>query len=489
MPTLVSTGQITIVDTNDARPLTAFITANPGIQQIYSKDNDTVVYTPSWFTANSNTGLQLSPKVYVGTTGGSTDVTNILTNRKFCFTQGGAAITGATTSSDFVNDSDGALTTPFTVLTDASNTYLRIKGNLKPSVGQELIYFEGDYTDPVTGLVSHVIASISLNSVATGTNAVYVNFRGNNIIEQATGSTKNVVAITADLVRSSGVDTTNLTYKWYEANGATQITTSTPSVATKYGFKSVASGTSPTASTSDLNVNIPTAAGSSNNTIVVAEPAVTDVAIFRVTITDSADSRTWEGWFTIYDISDPYSLNIISSTGDKLQNGQGSTTLTPSVFYGSVQVASLTGWTFVWYFYDRNGKRGAFIDTAKIATAGGAPITANTTGSSATITYSGTSYAFVAGDVIKAVKPDGSAFFYEVASSTTNVVTIRTPSTNTWLSYTNFPAPSASTDFVGGKLFGCTTQGTRSTSGATGITLTGDEIDAKGTILAEATRP
>lgn len=487
MPQLVSTGQITIVDTNDARPLTAYLTANPGTQQIYSKDNDTVSYTPSWFTANSNTGLQITAKVFVGGIGGSVDVTTQLTNRKFTFSQGGAAITNATTSSDYVNDTDGALTTPFTVVHDGTQSYIRIKGNLKDTVGQEQIIFEGDYTDPNTGLVSSVISSISLSSVRTGTNAVYINIRGNTIIEEATGSTKNVVAITADLVRSSGVDTSNLTYKWYEANGATQITTSTPSVATKYGFKTTAAGSSPTGSTSDLNVNIPAAAGNTFNTIVVSENAITDLGVYKVTITDSSDGRTWEGWFTIFDVTDPYDLRILSSSGDKLQNGIGSTTLTPIVYYGTTQVTNLTGWTFDWYFYDKNGKRGAFVDTAKISTAGGAPITANTTGTSATITYTGTSYAFTAGMIVKAVKPNGDAFYYEVASSTTNVVTIRTPSTNTWLSFANFAAPSSTTDFVGGKLYGCLDK--RTSSAGAGVTVTGDEIDVKGVIVAEANRP
>jgi hypothetical protein len=191
----------------------------------------------------------------------------------------------------------------------------------------------------------------------------------------------------------------------------------------------------------------------------------------------------------VYDISDPYELRLVSSSGDKLQNGQGSTNLIPFVYYGGNYVSDLTGWTFTWRFYDKNGKQGAFIDTAKIATAGGAPVTANGTGASATITYSGTSYAFVAGDIVKAVKPNGDAFFYEVASSTTNVVTIRAASANTWLNFTNFPAPSASTDFVGGKLYGCTAGGTRSSSGAAPITVTGDEIDVKGNMVVDANRP
>lgn len=489
MPTLVATGQITIVDTNDAKPITAYLSADTGVQQVYSKDNDTVTFVPSWMTANSNTGNHLEPKVFVGGIGAAQEVTHLLANRKFTLAPGGAALTNATTSTAFVNDSGAAVSTPFTITLSGSVTQLAVKGNLLDTAGQLIIYFEGDYTDPATGLVTHVIASISLNTVKTGTNAVYINTRGNTIITEADGATKNVIAITADLVRSSGIDTSNLTYKWYEGNGASQITTGTAGVATKYGFKTTAAGASPAASVSDLNVNVPSAAGNAHNTIVIGEPAIAGLGVYKVTITDSADARTWEQWFTVFDVSDPYRVVVSSSSGDKLQNGEGSTLLTPAVFNGSTLVSSLTGWTFDWYLYDRNGKRAAFVDTAKISVAGGAPITANGTGASATITYSGTSYAVTAGQIVKCVKPNGDAFYYEVASSTTNVVTIRTPTTNTWLNFTNFPAPSSASDFVGGRLFGCTTNGARSSSGATGITVTGDEIDVKGTINVEANRP
>lgn len=486
---IVSTGQITIVDTNDARPITAYLTSNPGTQQVFTKDESTVSFTPSWMTANSNTGIQITPKVYVGAVGGSTDVTNLLSNRKFCLTVGGAALSAATASSDFVNDSNAAVANPFTVLTDATNTYLRIRGNLKDTLASFPVHFEGDYTDPATGLVSHVVCSITLNTVKTGTNAVYINTRGGTVIEQATGQTKNVIAVAADLVRSAGIDTTNLTYKWFVGGAATQVTTSLSGYATKYGLKTVAAPTTPTAAGSDLGVNIPAAgAGNAHNTLVISESAVVDEDVIRVDITD-ADSKTYSQYFTVYDITDPYELKLVSSSGDKLQNGAGSTTISPAVYYGATQVASLTGWTFDWYFYDKNGKRGAFVDTSKISTAGGANITANGTGTSATFTYDGTSYAFAAGDIIKCVKPNGEASYFEVASSTTNVVTMRTPTTNTWLSLTNFPAPSATTDFVGGKLFGCTAGGKRSTSGNAAITVTGDEIDVKGNIVAEANRP
>ena len=487
---IVSTGQITIVDTNDARPITAYMTTNPGTQQVYNPDS-AVQFTPSWFTANGNTGIQLTPKVFVGGATGADDVTNLLTNRKFCLSVGGTTLANATTSTDFVNDTGAAVSTPFTIVANASNTYLRIKGNLKDSVASFVVYFEGDYTDPSTGLVTHVIASITLNTVKTGSNAVYINLRGDTSIEQSTGSTKSVVAIAADLIRAGGIDTNGLTYKWYAVNAGSQVATNLSGYATKYGTKSVAAPAVPTATGTDLGVGIPIAgSGNSNNTLVISEAAVVDQDVLRVDITD-ADAKTYSAYFTVFDISDPYDLKLISSTGDKLQNGQGNTSITPLVYYGSSKVANLTGWTFTWYFYDKNGKRAAFVNTAKISTAGGAGITANGTGTSASFSCASiTANMFAAGDIIKCVKPNGDAFYYEVsAASTAGSVTIRTPTTNTWLTFTDYPAPSATTDFVGGKLFGCMAGGTRSTSGAAAITVTGDEIDVKGTITCEANRP
>ncbi|MFM1990223.1 MAG: hypothetical protein RJA99_3180 [Pseudomonadota bacterium] len=486
---LVSTGQITIVDTNDARSITLALTANGGTQQVYTKDESTISYTPSW----ASSALVITPQISIGGLNNA-QAWAALVNKQFALTAGGTALTTGSTSTSFVNNSDVQVNNPFTVSHAANGSStastISIAGNLKDSVASLALFFDADFVDPVTSLTTHITAQITLNTVKTGTNAVYITTRGQTNIEQATGSTKNNVAITADLVRSSGVDTSGLTYRWYDGNASTQISTSTSSFATKYGMKTTATGVTPTASGSDLGVNVP-ASGSGNafNTLVINESAIANIGVFRVDITDS-DSKTYSQYFTVYDISDLYTTQVQSTSGDKLQNGQGSTALSPRVFYGPTEVTNLTGWSFTWYLYDRNGKRGGFVDTARISTAGGAAISANTTGTSATITYGGTSYAFAAGDIVKAVKPDGTAFFYEVASSTTNVVTIRTPSTNTWLNFTDFPAPSSASDFVGGKLYGCTANGgTRTTSAGASITVTGDEVDVKARILCEANRP
>ena len=492
MPTLVSTGQFTIVDNNDARTITAVLTSSGGTQQIFTKDESTLSFLPSFVTSN----LTITPKLYIsGLT--EANVWGALTNKQFSLTQGGASLTTASTSASFVDNSYVAVSAPFTVTHGvngaATLSTLVVKANLLDTTASLVLFFEADYVDPVTTLTTHIIAQITLSTVKTGTNAVFITLRGQTNIEQATGATKNNICIAADLVRSSGIDTTNLTYKWYESNASgAQISTTTANYATLYGFKTTASPTNPVAAGGDLGVNVPVvAAGNAFNTMTLSEAAVNQIGIYRVDITD-ADGKTYSLYFTIFDISDNYSVRINSSTGDKLQNGIGSTALTPLVYYGSVLVSPLTGWAFTWRLYDKNGKRGAFIDTSKISTAGGAPITANTTTASATFTYTGTSYAFVAGDVIKVVNAAGLASFFEVASSVTNVVTMRTPTTNTWLSITDFPAPTAITDFVGGKLYGCVSvagAGTRVTSAGASITLTGDEVDAKSSIACDATRP
>jgi hypothetical protein len=486
---IVTSGQITIVDNNDARPITAYITANPGTQQVFSKDESLISYTPDWTTVNGNTGMTLTAKVFIGGVGGATEVTGQLTNRRWstdlatALTGTGAAISSAASLNAIFVASGGT----FTVVHSASVSTLTLKANFQDTVPQAVIYFEGDYTDPATSLTSRIVAQISLGMVKTGTNAVYVLTRGTTAIEQATGSTKNVAVVTADLMRAAGHDTTGITYRFYEANGATQVINT---MSTKYGLKTIGSGAAPTGTSGDIGVNLPTAGTwSSHNTLVIHETAVNDMGVYRVEAKD-ADGAIFQTYFTIYDVSDPYEVRVNSTSGDKLQNGVGSTSLTPDVFYGAARISSLTGWTFTWTLYNRDGKRGGFVDTTRTAVVGGRDITAHGTGSAATITYNGANITMAAGDLIKCVTAGGIEYFYEVASNTSNVATIRTPVTNTWLNYTDFPAPTASQFLNGGKLFVIrNTAGQATTSAGAALVLTGDDVDVKSRIFVDANRP
>jgi hypothetical protein len=376
MPTLVSTGQITIVDNNDARNISAAISSNYSVQSIYTKDEAAnVSYIPNY----SSTNLVLTPTI--GISGLSTSqVWSALKNRQFSFTQGGTALTSSSTPGTFYTVSGSAgsyvesvVTNPFVTanLAAASSTAatLTISGNLGSATGNQTIYFDADYTDPTTLLVTHITCSIVLNTIKTGTNAVYITFRGNNSINQSTTSTKTNVAIAADLVRAGGVDTTGLAYKWYIATSGTQIDAALsggtgPTTAANYGFSTTTSPTLPAAGT--LNTNIPLAGASTTyNTLTMSELAVNELAIFRVDITDG-NTITYSANFTIYDVSDPYDVTLISANGDKLPNGIGSTQVYPLVYTGSSSLSNLAGYYFDWNMLDRNGKKASFIDTVKL---------------------------------------------------------------------------------------------------------------------------
>lgn len=501
---IVSTGQLTIVDQNDARPITAFVSASGSVQQVYTKDESTVSYNPDWVASP----LTLTARVYIGGVGASQEVAALLTNRKWSLTFDGASVSSATTYS--INSN--------TFLTEAESS--------------KTVYFQGDYTDPVTGLSTRVNAQITLNQVKTGTNAVYLQIQGNNVIEESPTGTKNVVRLFADLIRAAGVDTSGVTYRWRKSpfGLADVLDGNYPNIANKYGFLTTAQVEADRSaalvstgaigqyngaaiSTTNLpdatNLALGTTAGGWNNTkgILISENAVTDLAVYQVEARD-ADGMIYQTFFTIYDVSDPYETRLVSSTGDKLQNGQGSSDVYPRIYNGSTEVTDLTGWKFLFTLFDgQQNKRAGFIDTTKTALAGGRDITANTTGASATFNYSGANITFAAGDVIKVVKPNGTASYFEVASATTNQVTIRAATTNTWLAGPLYAYPAAANDFVGGKFFACTANpggtfngvavtgqgGARITTGATGlaakIVVTGDEVDVKAVINCEADRP
>lgn len=482
MPTLVSTGQITIIDQNDAKPITAFIGSNVAVQQVYTKIDSTTTYIPDWSAVGSP--LVLTAYVYVGST---TNIANLLTNKKWSTSLGGTSLGSANT--------------------------LNISTNLNPDTEPSITYyFEGDYTDSATGLITKILASIVLNVVKTGTNAVYVNIRGGNILQKSNTSTKSVIAIGADLVRSSGFDTSNLEYTWYD--GTTDIIKSTlANVGTKYGLKSTTEGTNPTATVSELNTNIPTTNTTTRNTLVISETAVTDLKVYKVDIKDTGENKTYSGFFTVFDTSDPYNITLVSSTGDKLQNGQGSTVIYPRVFNGDKELGSsdatsneFQSWSFKYEFFEGEGRRAAFIDTNATAQAGGRTITANTAGASNTftVTFSGSAINVTSGTVVKLVKATGTAEYYEVsANSNSTTITLRYTgftATNSWLSWTSPPTLNS---FLDGKLFICTGDGgtISKTVPSTGITtrtqvidaikitVSGDEVDGKGTIVCEASRP
>jgi hypothetical protein len=474
-----SSGQITIVDQNDAKPILANISASGVLQQSYSKDNAVELFSPNWVS----TPLTLTANIYVGGV-------NVAA---------GSSITGKQWSTTF----DGA--DLGTGVTQVRNTNFTTPS----SVSSQTYYFRCTYTDPVTLIPSRVDAQISVGCVTVGSNAVYVDVSGVDVIQVATSSTKNVAVIKAQLVRSSGVDTDNLQYRWYsisQAGVATKLHSAVANVA-NYGIMSTAIGNAPSATSANLGAATFTTAGMATagvttvdadwstagspgyNTLVVSENAVSNYQLFKVEVRDSAEPNdatapVYVGFFTVYDVSDPVTLQLSSANGDRLLNGTGSSQLTAKVINGVNEIASYTGWSMDWFLRDRYGNRTGFV----MATTPPTPdivrtITANTTGG---LTL-GAVATLAAGDLVKMVSVDGAIVkFAQVAATTTTAVVLQAATGDNALC--NPVSAIVANEFVNGTMYKAISRRTF-TGTPVGVMISQYDIDGKGTIEVAATLP
>ena len=502
---LVTTGQITIVDNNDAKSITAFLAGSDTFQQAYSKDNGAESFTPSRVTTN----LVVSAKVYAG---GTINIADQLTSPTWSWTAGGSAITSG--SGVTVVASVGSMPT----ITFSDNTQVT---TISPS---KTLYFQGNYVDTFTGLITTVVCSVTISLLQIGTANAIAQFAGLSVVERGTTATKGSTEIVCNLVRASGIDTDNLYYRWYQLVSGSWVPLDQTYTGwiTKFGFRNKAQ-----CSTDNLGPNIDrngllgTSGGSAvptimdNNVtpdlykgIVIGQDLIQSMAFFKCRVTDTVDANggPWDGYFTIIDSSDPYAVQLISLSGEKLQNGIGYTTIYPLVFNGGSQVTDLTIYTFTWTYYALDTEtassnptlyRAAFIDTS--ITAYNSPrtlgTTPNTAGDSSVITYGGAAITWTSGDIIKIVKSNGKTRYFEVASGTSNTVTIRRSSlVNTWLLSASSPLMQqpALNEFANGKLYKCkalggqwSTNGANNNPTAAAIILTGDDVDMKGQVICD----
>ena len=133
----VVTGQMTIIDQNDAPPITAYIAPNFTTQQVYDANKDGALqYTPNYAV----TPLVLTPHVYAG------DVLNIA-----------PLLDGIHWTK---NDPSG----PFISI----NPQLTISANKTPGSQPDTYYFHGVYTYKDLGLDTQVTIPVTVSIVSTG---------------------------------------------------------------------------------------------------------------------------------------------------------------------------------------------------------------------------------------------------------------------------------------------------------------------------------
>lgn len=321
---VLSTGQITIIDYNDALSLQAYITSNKTKTQMFNQDNDS--YNPDWTASN----VVLTPTLFV--LGTASDII------------GTAAVTGV----EWYDVSAGVetkLTSTSSYTPLATKPYtLTIKTNVLAGIAGKDFMCKINYYDASTQLNLTVKTDITFSRVVNGSGIAdaIAWLPDGNVFKNG-----QVATLTAqcDMWRGSVIDTTNVSYQWYS-----QDPSQSTDVGGGLGWKKL---------TTVANVTT----GVTTNTLVIYPAAVASYEVFKCLIKDTdATSTTYNKTFmdtaTVADQSDPVQCTVTSSGGNILKNGAGSSTLTAKLYRAGVEIDSGgTLYTYKWYKYDSSGNK------------------------------------------------------------------------------------------------------------------------------------
>lgn len=314
-------GQFTIVDLNDAVTLTGFINSNLAKTQMYNPDNDT--YTPDWSTTN----LVLTPSIYVaGTSTDKITSTEVISVKWY----EGSSTTAITSAGNYA-------------LSGAKSHILTVKNNVMAGLPGKDFRVEIQYKDPATGLTTMYKTSISFSRVVNGsgiTDLLVMTPQG-NIFKN--GQTDSLTA-TAQLWRGSAVDTTNVTYQWYQMDSSVDT-----DQGGGIGWKKLANASGQFS-------------GVTTSTLTIYAGQVDSSAVFKCVAkdTDSASAtynQTFSDTASFVDLSDPIQVIIESTGGDAFKNGEGSTVLTARVYQAGEEIDTAGEGTYTWSKYDKDGQK------------------------------------------------------------------------------------------------------------------------------------
>lgn len=320
----IARGQITLVDLNDARSLNMYLGSSQPLTQIFNKENSS--YVPNW---SATPFLLITPELYVS--GMTTDVISRLKAAP-TYTINGGAIAGF--------GGTVAATAPYA---------LTIKNNMT-SASQLKVECSGIYVDPDTGLETPVKAVVNYTKTENAGQLICaISYAPQGTVFK-NGQTSTLKAH-CDLWRGSTIDTSNVSYQWHKLK--TDGTWETLAASNSYGVT-----------------------GSTTNEITIPASAVLNFESFKCVIkdTDTASgtyNTSVSDIISFSDLSDPYIIEVSSSTGDKFVNGQGSATLSAKVWQnGEVfsDSAADTKFSFSWKKYKKDGTQDAAWGTSGVKT-------------------------------------------------------------------------------------------------------------------------
>jgi len=332
---IVSTGQITIVDYNDAVSLSGYIGANQALTQIYNPDNST--YSPNYPTAN----LILTPSLFASITGGSDIIaTSVIKGIKWF--DGATEIVAGTSYL-------------YPAFVSGQNRLLTVKANiLAGAVMAKTFMCEIIYTDAVTGSDLTYRTSITINRINNGGGVTLAQVTTPIGMVFKNGGGTSLTA-KAELLRASGIDTTGNTYSWHRLVS---------------GVWTLINATTPVGTT-----------GYTTDTLTIPASAVNGVQMFRASIVDNDSAsptynQTFTSTCTMIDQTDPIQVIVTSSAGDVLKNGVGSTTLTAKLFQAGAEIdVAGSGYPYKWFKANKDGVSDANFGGAGIAFKAGKTLT------------------------------------------------------------------------------------------------------------------
>lgn len=336
--TVKARGQITIVDLNDAKMVQLTLESDGTNGQLYNPDDGS--YSPD-FTANA---LTITPRVYV--TGES--ASQIAKCTGLTWTVSGKTTKNTTGDTVTLNST----TLSKNGLTMSSAGALTIKENL---LGDFLMLkFSCTHTDSETGATNELAAQYQLiRTTAAGALFSVVVTCPNGYIFDTEESTAALTAV-ASAYRGTTRDTSGPTFTWEKLDVATAT------------WSSVASSK---VSTTD-----------NTSTLSVVADDVQNFQTFRVTAADGDNSGA--ALITFEDKTDPYEVDLVCPTGDKIVNGTGSTTVNARVHYRGagdyIETESTSSssrqFTYTWTKYNKSGVATNWSGTSS-TTKTGNPIT------------------------------------------------------------------------------------------------------------------
>lgn len=328
----IATGQITIVDYNDAVTLTGFISSNYVKTQTVSPDNGAC--SPNW---TSSAPLTLTASLFkLGTTNDIIDSAEIESIKWFKVVSGTETQITTTSGTYIVANATKSKTLKI------ANNVLVTENLPAIDIVCEVTYV--DPRDPSSSLKVKHKMDITFSKLTSGGGIVTALAQApeGNVFKNGSISS---LPVECYLYRGSTVDTTNVEYQWYERDSSVET-----DQGGGIGWRKITS------------LNAEGCTGYNTAVMTVPAGAVESYSVFKCIIkdTDSASgtyNQTFDDVISLIDNSDPIQISILSSGGDVFKNGQGSSTLTARLFRAGEEIDTAgTAYVYTWKKYNNAGE-------------------------------------------------------------------------------------------------------------------------------------